>query len=162
MNTHATSPPYKRHRFPSEIIAHGVWPYLRFCLSYRDVEELQLARGVMGTYEAIRQWCRQFGHTSANQRRRRRPQPGDTWHLDEVLLTIQGEPHDLWRAVDQDGHILDLLVQRRRDKAAAKTFFRTWRKGLSDVPRVIITDRLARYAAATREVLPRVDHRQHR
>ena len=120
MNTLTTTHPYQRHRFPSEIIAHGVWLYFRFCLSYRDVEELLLARGVIVTYEAIRKWCRKFGRAYANQLRRRRPRPGATWHLDEVFLTIHGERHSLWRAVDQDGHVLDILVQRRRDKQAAK------------------------------------------
>jgi putative transposase len=136
--------------------------YFRFCLSYRDVEELLFARGVLVTYEAIRQWCRKFGQPYANQLRRRRPQPGDKWHLDEVFLTINGERHYLWRAVDQDGNILDILVQRRRDKHAAKKFFRKLLKGLAYVPRVIITDKLKSYGAATREILPDVEHRQHR
>ena len=119
-------------------------------------------RGVMLTYEAVRYWCRKFGQTYANQLRHRRPRPGDTWHLDEVFLSIQGERHYLWRAVDQDGHVLDILVQRRRDKQAAKTFFRQLLKGLTYVPRVIITDPLRSYGAALRELLPGVDHRQHR
>jgi putative transposase len=162
MNTLATTDPYKRHRFPSEIIAHGVWLYFRFCLSYRDVEELLFARGVIVSYEAIRKWCRKFGQAYANQLRHRRPQLGDKWHLDEVFLTIQGERHYLWRAVDQDGNVLDILVQRRRDKKAAKTFFRKLLKGLRYVPRVLITDKLASYGAAKRELLPSVEHRQHR
>ena len=99
---------YKNHRFPAEIISHGVWLYFRFCLSYRDVEELLFARGVMVTYEAIRKWCRKFGQEYANHLRRRRPRPGDKWHLDEVFLTINGTRHDLWGAVDQDGHVLDI------------------------------------------------------
>jgi putative transposase len=133
---------YKRHRFPAEIISHAVWLYCRFCLSYRDVEELLLARGVIVTYEAIRQWCRKFGQSYANQLRRRRPRPGDRWHLDEVFLTIRGERHYLWRAVDQDGHILDILVQRRRDKHTSKKFFRKLLKRVTYVPQVIITDKL--------------------
>jgi putative transposase len=153
---------YKNHRFPAEIISHGVWLYFRFCLSYRDVEELLFARGIIVTYEAIRKWCRKFGQPYANELRRRRPRPGDTWHLDEVFLTVSGKRHDLWRAVDQDGHILDILVQRRRDKKAAKTFFRKLLKGLTYVPRVIITDQLRSYGAAIREILPGVEHRQHR
>jgi putative transposase len=153
---------YKRHRFPAEIISHCVWLYFRFCLSYRDVEELMAERGVVLTYEAVRYWCRKFGQPYANQLRRWRPRPGDTWHLDEVFLTINKQRHYLWRAVDQDGHILDILVQRRRDKKAAKTFFRKLLKGLTYVPRVIVTDRLRSYEAAKREVLPRVEHRQHR
>jgi putative transposase len=153
---------YKNHRFPAEIISHGVWLYFRFCLSYRDVEELLFARGIIVTYEAIRKWCRKFGQEYAHQLRRRHPRPGDKWHLDEVFLTINGERHYLWRAVDQDGHVLDILVQRRRHKKAAKKFFRKLLKGLMYVPRVIITDKLTSYGAAKREVLPSVEHRQHR
>jgi putative transposase len=114
------------------------------------------------TYEAIRQWCRKFGQQYVHQLRRRRPKPGDKWHLDEVFPTINGERHYLWRAVDKDGHILDILVQRRRNKKAAKKFFRKLLKGLTYVPRVIITDQLKRYGAAKREILPGVEHRQHR
>jgi putative transposase len=153
---------YKNHRFPAEIISHGVWLYFRFCLSYRDVEELLFARGIMVTYESVRKWCRKFGQAYANQLRHRRPQLGDKWHLDEVCLTIQGGRYYLWRAVDQDGHVLDILVQRRRHKAAAKKFFRKLLKGLKYVPRVIVTDRLKSYAAAKQEILPGVEHRQHR
>jgi putative transposase len=162
MNTPVTTNRYKRHRFPAEIISHGVWLYFRFCLSSRDVEELMLVRGVIVTYEAIRKWCRKFGHHYANQLRRRRPRPGDKWHLDEVFLTIHGERHYLWRAVDQEGNVLDILVQRRRDKAAAKRFFRKLLKRCRYVPRVIVTDQLKSYEAAKREILPRVEHRQHR
>lgn len=115
---------YKRHRFPAEIISHGVWLYFRFCLSYRDVEELMAARGVILTYEAVRYCCRTFGQGYANQLRCRRPRPGDKWHLDEVFLTINGARHYLWRAVDQNSHVLDILVQRRRHKKTAKKFFR--------------------------------------
>ena len=115
---------YKRHRFPAEIISHSVWLYYRFSLSYRDVEELMAERGVSLTYEAVRYWCRKFGQAYAKALRRRHPKPGDKWHLDEVFLTIKHERHYLWRAVDQDGHVLDILVQRGRDKAAAKKFFR--------------------------------------
>jgi putative transposase len=162
MNSPPAPNPYKRHRFPAEIISHGVWLYFRFCLSYRDVEELMAERGVILTYEAVRYWCRKFGQAYANQLRRRHPRPGDKWHLDEVFLTINGARHYLWRAVDQDGHVLDILVQRRRDKHAAKRFFRKLLKGLTYVPRVIITDQLKSYGAAMRESLPSVEHRQHR
>jgi putative transposase len=162
MNTPARPDHYKHHRFPMEIISHGVWLYFRFCLSYRDVEELLFARGIIVTYEAIRKWCRKFGQAYANQLRHRRPRPGDKWHLDEVFLTTQGERHYLWRAVDQDGHILDILVQRRRDKHAAKKFFRKLLKGLKYVPRVMVTDKFKSYEAAKREMLPSVEHRQHR
>jgi putative transposase len=132
------------------------------CLSYRDVEELLFARGVTVTYEAIRKWCRKFGQSYANELRRQRPSPGDKWHLDEVFLTIRGKRHYLWRAVDQDGNVLDILVQPRRDKQAAKKFFRKLLKGCQYVPRVIITDKLKSYEAAKRELLPSVDHCQHR
>ena len=153
---------YKNHRFPAEIISHGVWLYYRFCLSYRDVEELLCVRGVIVSYEAIRKWCRKFGQEYANQWQRRGPKPGDKWHCDEVFLTINGQRHYLWRAVDQDGTILDILVQRRRDKKAAKKFFRKLLKGCQCVPRVLITDKLKSYGAAKREMLHSVEHRQHR
>jgi putative transposase len=161
MNTPTSTNRYKNHRFPAEIISHGVWLYYRFCLSYRDVEELLFARGIIVTYEAIRKWCRKFGQSYANELRHRRPRPGDKWHLDEVFLTINGERHYLWRAVDQDGHVLDILVQSRRNKKAAKRFFRKLLKRCRYVPRVLITDKLASYGAAKQEVLPSVEHRQH-
>lgn len=157
-----TPNPYKRHRFPAEIIGHCVWLYFRFYLSYRDVEELMAERGSILTYEAVRYWSRKFGQAYASQLRRRRPKPGDTWHLDGVFLTIHGQRHYLWRAVDQDGHSLDILVQRQRNQKAAKRFFRKLLKGLTYVPRVVITDKLKSYGAALRELLPRVEHRQHR
>jgi putative transposase len=153
---------YKNHRFPGDIISHGVWLYYRFTLSYRDVEELLFERGITVSHEAVRKWCRKFGQDYANQLRRRRPQPGDKWYLDEVFLTINGERHYLWRAVDQDGHGLDILVQSRRNKKAAKKFFRKLLKGLMYVPRVLITDKLKSYGAAKRAVMPSVEHRQHR
>lgn len=142
MNTPVPTDLYKNHRFPAEITSHGVWLYDRFCLSYRDVVELLFVRGVSVTYEAIRKWCRKFGQQYAHQLRRRRPRPGDTWHLDEVFLTINGQRYYLWRAVDQEGNILDILVQQRRDTKAAKTFFRKLLKGCQYVPRVLITDQL--------------------
>jgi putative transposase len=162
MDTPTPTNHYKNHRFPAEIISHAVWLYFRFCLSFRDVEELLFERGVVVTYEAIRKWCRKFGQSYANHLRRRRPRPGDKWHLDEVFLTIKSEHHYLWRAVDQDGNVLDILVQKRRDKRAAKKFFCKLLKGLTYVPRVIITDKLKSYEAAKREILPGVEHRQHR
>jgi len=117
------SPTYMGYRFPAEIISHVVWLYYRFSLSYRDVEELMAARGVVLSYETVRQWCRKFGQQYANQLRRRRAQTGDKWHLDEVFLKINGKLHYLWRAVDQHGNVLDILVQRRRNKQAAKKFW---------------------------------------
>jgi putative transposase len=162
MNTRPAINPYKRHRFPAEIISHSVWLYYRFSLSYRDVEELMVERGVPLSHEAVRYWCRKFGQAYANALRRRRPRPGDKWHLDEVFLTINKKRHYLWRAVDQDGAVLDILVQRRRNKVAAKKFFRKLLKGLTYVPRVMVTDKLQSYAAAKQEILPSVEHRQHR
>jgi putative transposase len=153
---------YKHHRFPGEIISHGVWLYYRFHLSYRDVQELLFERGIDVTYEAIRHWCLKFRQDYANRLRHRRPRPGDKWHLDEVFLTINGERQYLWRAVDQDNNILDILVQSRRNKKVAKKFFRKLLKGLQYMPRVIITDQLKSYGAAKREILPGVEHRQSR
>lgn len=161
MTTNITAPVYKGFRFPQEIIAHAVWLYHRFNLSYRDVEELLAARGVIVTYETVRQWCRKFGQTYANQLRSRRARPGDTWHLDEVFLKINGKLHDLWRAVDQDGNVLDILVQSRRNKAAAIKFFRKLLKRCTYVPRVLITDKLSSYEAAKKEVMPSGEHRRH-
>jgi putative transposase len=153
---------YRRHRFPSEIISHCVWLYFRFSLSFRDVEELMSSRGVSLTYETVREWCLKFGQTYANGLRRKSPRSGDRWHLDEVFLKINGRAHYLWRAVDQDGDVLDILVQSRRNKKAAKKFFRRLLKGLRYVPRVIITDKLKSYSAAKAEVMPSVEHLQQR
>src|SRR5262245_37880690 len=161
MTPNPEPPIYTRYRFPAEIISHAVWLYFRFSLSYRDVEELLAARGIVVTYETIRQWCQKFGQQSANQLRRRRAQTGDKWHLDEVFLKINGRLHYLWRAVDQDGNVLDILVQSRRNKAAKK-FFRKLLKGCQYVGRVLITDKLASYRAAKQEVLPSVEHHQHK
>jgi putative transposase len=117
---------YYRHRFPAEIISHCVWLYFRFSLSFRDVEEMMFIRGLSLTHESVRDWCLKFGQTYANRLRRRSPRAGDQWHLDEVFLKINGRVHYLWRAVDQDGDVLDILVQSRRDKKAAKKFFRSF------------------------------------
>jgi putative transposase len=152
------TPLYHRHRFPSEVISHCVWLYFRFSISYRDVEEMMAVRGLTLTYETVRRCCRKFGQTYANGLRRRSPRPGDRWHLDEVFLKINGRPHYLWRAVDQDGDVLDILIQRHRDKKAAKKFLRKLLNGLQYVPRVIITDKLRSYSAAKAEVLPGVEH----
>ncbi len=161
MNDEIAAPTYAGYRFPPEIIAHAVWLYFRFALSYRDVEELLAERGVLVTDETIRRWSRTFGQTYANTLRRRRPRPGDKWHLDAVFVSINGVQHYLWRAVDQDGTVLDILVQRRRNTQAAKQFFRRLLKDLACVPRVLITATLASYGAARREVLPSVAHRRH-
>jgi putative transposase len=156
------SPAYYRHRFPSEIIGHCVWLYFRFTLSFRDVEEMMNERGVTVSYESVREWCLKFGGAYAKRMRSRSQRPGDRWHLDEVFLRIAGRLQYLWRAVDQDGEVLDILVQPRRDKRAAKKFFRKLLKGLKYIPRVIVTDKLGSYAAAKAEVLPTVEHRRGR
>ena len=154
------TPLYKGHRYPVEIIDCCVWLYFRFPLSFREVEELMLARGVVLSYETIRRWCAKFGQAYANQLRRRRAQPGDRWHLDEVFIRINGITHYLWRAVDQHGNVLDVLVQPRRNAKAAKRFFRKLLKGLQYVPRVIVTDGLSSYQVAHREMVPSVQHRR--
>jgi putative transposase len=141
----AVAPSYKGFRYPAEIISHCVWLYHRFPLSFREVEEMMLERGIVVTYETIRQWCRKFGQTYAKGLRRRRPRPGDKWHLDEVFIKIHGKTHYLWRAVDQDGAVLDILVTSHRDATAATRFFRKLLTGLRSVPRVLVTDKLATF-----------------
>ena len=158
----AASPLYKRHRFPGEIISHAVWLYYRFLLSYRDVEELLAERGIVVTYETIRQWCRKFGPTFAGRLRRRRHRPGDKWHIDEMQLKINGRKHWLWRAVDQEGIVLDILVQPRRNQEAAEAFLRRVVEGQGYQPRVVITDKLASYPPAHKRGLPSVEHHRHK
>ena len=109
-------PTYKRYRYPNEIIRHCVWLYFRFPLSYRDVELLMAERGIVVSYESIRQWCLKFGEEYAQKLRKKRGRPGDKWHLDEIFIKINGKTHYLWRAVDQNGMVLDILVTRRRNK----------------------------------------------
>ncbi len=151
-------PSYRGYRFPPEIISHAVWLYHRFALSFRDVEDVVARRGVEVTYEAIRKWCRRFGPEYAGRLRRRRGRLGDTWHLDEVFVTIQGRQQYLWRAVDEDGDVLDILVQPRRNRHAAVRFFRKLLKNQRHVPRRLITDKLRSYSAASRAVMPSVFH----
>jgi len=155
-------PSYAGYRFPAEIISHAVWLYFRFPLSLRMVDELLAARGIVVSYETVRQWALKFGQVFANQIRRRLPHAGDKWHLDEVVITISGVKHWLWRAVDQNGTVLDILVQSRRDTQAAKRLLRKLMKRQCRVPRVMITDKLASYGAAKREVMPSVEHRKHK
>src|SRR4029079_16039269 len=153
---------YKGYRYPIEVIGHAVWLYHRFALSLRDVEELMLARGVVVSYETIRSWCATFGPDYAAHLRRRRPRPGDKWHLDEVFVTINGTTHYLWRAVDQHGDVLDILVQSRRNAVAAKRFFRKLLNGLRYVPRVLVTDKLGSYQVAHRALMSSVEPRRSR
>jgi putative transposase len=155
-------PRYAGHRFPAEVISHAVWLYFRFPLSLRMVEEMLAARSIIVSHETVRQWARKFGQDFANRIRRRLPCAGDKWHLDEVAIKIAGKKHWLWRAVDQDGIVLDVLVQSRHDKGAAKRLPRTLLKRQCRAPRVMITDKLASYGAAKREIVPGVEHRQHK
>src|SRR5215208_6769294 len=155
-------PSYAGHRFPAAIISYAVWLYFRFPLSLRHVDEIRAARGVVVSHETVRQWGLKFGQTFASQIRRRLPRAGDTWHLDEVAVKIAGKKHWLWRAVDQDGMVLDILVQSRRDKRAAKRLLRKLLKKQCRAPRVMITDKLASYGAARKEITPGVEHRQHK
>jgi putative transposase len=156
MKTNSTR--YRGYRFPPEIIGHSVWLYHRFSLSFRDVEELLAKRGIVVTYETIRQWCRKFGPEYARKLRHRQGRLGDVWHLDEVFVTIRGERHYLWRAVDQHGDVIDVLVQRYRNARAAKRFFRKLLKGQGGAPWKLVTDKLKSYSAARRSVMPSVAH----
>jgi putative transposase len=151
---------YHGYRFPSEIISYCVWLYFRFSVSYRDIEELMAERGVTVTYESIRAWCYKFGQDYAKRIRARRGQLGDRWHLDEVYVKIDGRLQYLWRAVDQDGSVLDILVQPHRDKKAAARFFKKLLRGSRYAPRVVVTDRLASYIAPCAELLPNTVHRR--
>src|SRR5215212_1887952 len=143
---------YDRHRFPPEVIRHAIWLYLRFTLSYRDVEELLIERGIEVSYETVRRWVLKFGPSFARNLRRLRPRPADTWHLDEVVVSIQGRRMYLWRAVDSEGEILDLLVQPKRDKAAALRLMRKLLKKQGYAPSLLVTDKLGSYGAARREL----------
>ena len=152
------APRYRRHRFPIEISSHAVWLYHRFCLSFRDVEDLLAERGISVTHETIRQWCRKFGHDYARKLRRRQGRLGDVWHLDELFVNIRGKRHYLWRAVDQDGDVIDILVQKHRNARAAKRFFRKLLKGQGSEPWRLVTDKLRSYGAAHRSAMPSVVH----
>jgi putative transposase len=143
-----------------EIISHCVWLYHRFPLSLRDVEQMMAHRGVSVSYDTIHQWCRKCGQTYATGLRRHQARPGDKWHLDEVFIKIKGKTHYLWRAVDQDGAVLDILVTSHRDARSATRFFRKLLRGSRSVPRVLITDKLASYGVTHRRLIPRVEHRR--
>ncbi len=152
------TPSYHGYRFPPKIISHAVWLYHRFCLSFRDTEDLLAQRGITVTYETIRQWCETFGLDYARRLRHRRGRLGDTWYLDELFVNLQGRRQYLWRAVDEDGDVIDILVQSRRDRRAASRFFRKLLKGQGREPRRLITDKLRSYGAAHRTVMPSVVH----
>jgi putative transposase len=143
---------FTRHQFPPDIIRHAVWLYLRFTLSFRDVEDLLAERGLDVSDETVRRWVLKFGPLFAKELRRRRPRPTSRWHLDEMAVTIAGRQFWLWRAVDDEGEVLDLLVQRRRDKAAAVKLMRKLLKKHGFAPDVVVTDRLRSYTAAKSEL----------
>ena len=157
-----SQPMFAGHRFPAEVIGYAVYLYFRFPLSLRMVEEMLAVRGIIVSHEAVRRWGLKFGREIANRICRRAPRRGDKWHLDEVVITIAGKKHWLWRAVDQDGFVLDVLVQSRRDRKAAKRLLRKLLTKQARAPRVLITDKLRSYAAARRELKLAIEHRQHK
>jgi transposase-like protein len=143
---------YRRHRFPAEIIQHAIWLYLRFTLSYRDVEELLAERGVDVSYETVRRWVLKFGPLIARRLRRGRPRPSAQWHLDEMVVRIAGKRMYLWRAVDHEGEVLDTLVQRRRDTQGALRLMRKLLKKQGFAPKLLVTDKLGSYGSAFRQL----------
>src|SRR5580704_9043369 len=149
---------YHGDRFPPEIIGYAIWVYHRFCLSFRDVEDLLAERGIIVSYEAIRQWCWKFGPDYARPLKKKQGRLGDTWYLDELFIRINGQQQYLWRAVDQDGDVIDILLQSRRDQRAAERFLRRLLRGQGKEPFRIITDKLKSYGAASRTILPGVTH----
>lgn len=161
MNIPIDLPPLKGFRYPREIIAFAVWAYHRLALSTADVEDLLAARGVIVSREAIRLWVNRFGSHFADCISRERPRPNDKWHMDEVVITIRGKKHWLWRAIDADGDVLDILVQTRRNAKAAKRFFQRLVSQFGE-PRVVITDKLRSYIKPVKTQAPNADHRAHK
>ena len=151
---------YACHQFQPVVIQHSVWLYLRFTLSYRDVEELLAQRGLDVSYETIRRWVLKFGPAFAGRLRRRRPRPSSRWHLDEMVVRIGGKRMYLWRAAGDEGEVLDALVQRRRDKAAAGKLMRKLLKKQSFTPSVVVTDKLRSYSSAFRDISLGARHEQ--
>ena len=149
---------YKRHRFPPDIISYAVWLYHRFNLSHRDIEDLLAERGIIVSYESIRLWCIKFGSEYARRLKRRHQGYGDTFYIDEVFVKINGKQLYLWRAVDQDGEVVDVYLQAKRDGTAAKRFFRRLIQSQQGEPRKIVTDKLRSYGVAHREVIPEAIH----
>jgi putative transposase len=149
---------YKRHRFPPDIISYAAWLYYRFNLSHRDIEDLLAKRGVIVSREAIRLWCIKFGPKYARRLKRKHRGYGDTFYIDEVFVKINGKQHYLWRAVDQDGEVVDVYLQARRDGATAKRFFKRLLRSHGGEPRKIVTDKLRSYGVAHRELMPDVIH----
>jgi putative transposase len=156
MNSSATL--YKRHRFPPEIIQYAVWRYHRFNLSNRDIEDLLAEKGIDVTHESIRLWCVKFGPGYARKLRRQHQGYGDTFFLDEVFVKIQGKQRYLWRAIDQDGEVVDVFLQAHRDGKAAKRFFKRFLKKCRGESRKIVTDKLRSYGVAHRELVPDAIH----
>ena len=155
-----TSISYARHRFPPLIIQHVMWLYLRFTLSDRDVEDLPAERGLGISYETVRRWVATFGPLFARELRRRRPRPTGCWHRDDMVVTIWGKRFWLWRAVDREGEVLDLLVQSRRNTAAAMRLMRKLLRKQGFAPETIVTDTLRSYGAALRELRLSARHAQ--
>ena len=151
---------YARHQYPPVVIRHSVWLYLRFTLSYRDVEELLAQRGLDVSYETVRRWVLKFGPAFARRLRRQRPRPSSRWHLDEMVVRIGGKRLYLWRAVDDEGEVLDVLVQRRRNKAAARKLMRRLLKRQGHAPAVVVTDKLRSYSSAFRDLGLSARHEQ--
>ena len=143
---------YAGYRFPPEVIHQAIWLYLRFTLSFRDVEDLLAERGIAVSYETVRRWVNHFGPTIAAQLRKCRPKPHATWHLDEVYLKIGGRMVYLWRAVDAEGEVLDVLVQSKRNKHAALKLMRKLLKKYAFAPERLVTDDLRSYAPAARDL----------
>lgn len=150
---------YKRHRFPAAVIQHAVWLYYRFTMSFRDVEDLLAERGIDVSYETIRCWCRKFGPQIAKNLRKLRPAPHETWHLDEMVVNIAGKRMYLWRAVDAEGEVLDMLIQKRRNASAALDLLKRLLKNQGVSPTAIVTDGLRSYGAALRELGLQQKHR---
>src|ERR1700752_3067313 len=151
---------YRRHRFPPVVIQHAVWLYLRFTLSYRDVEDLLAERGLDISYETVRSWVLKFGPVIARRLRQRRPRPSDRWHLDEMVVRIAGKRMYLWRAVDHEGEVLDMLVQSRRDSRAALRLMRKLLRKQGFVPKLLVTDKLRSYGSAFRRLQLTCPHEQ--
>ncbi|MFT4767602.1 MAG: putative transposase [Glaciecola sp.] len=149
---------YKRHRFPPDIISYAVWLYYRFNLSHRDIEDLLAQRGIVVSRESIRLWCIKFGALYARRLKRNHRSYGDTFYIDEVFVKINGKQHYLWRAVDQDGAVVDVFLQVKRDGAAAKRFFKRLLRSHDEEPRKIVTDKLRSYGVAHRELIPDTIH----
>ena len=149
---------YKRHRFPPDIISYAVWLYHRFNLSHRDNEDLLAQRDIAVSREAIRLWCIKFGAIYTRRLKRKHRGYGDTFYIDEVFVKINGIQHYLWRAVDQDGEVVDVFLQARRDGATAKRFFKRLLRSNGGEPRKIVTDKLRSYGVAHRELIPEAIH----